>query len=85
MTESTELIHLTYDGNFCLECESTIIKMAGADADDPNNVAVQLDRTSMHPQGGGQPTDIGIISSTTEGGAKLKVEKVTIDRETGVW
>ncbi len=84
MTESTELIHLTYDGNFCLECESTIIKMAGADADDPNNVAVQLDRTSMHPQGGGQPTDIGIISSTTEGGAKLKVEKVTIDRETGV-
>eukprot|EP00563_Minutocellus_polymorphus_P017693 CAMPEP_0197717578 /NCGR_PEP_ID=MMETSP1434-20131217/2068_1 /TAXON_ID=265543 /ORGANISM="Minutocellus polymorphus, Strain CCMP3303" /LENGTH=274 /DNA_ID=CAMNT_0043302129 /DNA_START=116 /DNA_END=940 /DNA_ORIENTATION=+ len=84
--EPTELIHLTYEGNFCLECESTVIKIAGADAgaDDPNKVEVQIDRTSMHPQGGGQPTDVGIISSTTEGGAKLKVEKVTIDRETGI-
>lgn len=97
MPEPTELIHLTHEGNFCLECESTVIainKIACEDVDangEPSSIPSQqqqytviLDKTSMHPQGGGQPTDVGVISAATEGGSKLQVEKVTIDRETGI-
>ena len=96
MAEPTELIHLTYEGNFCLECESTVVafdKIAGGDADvngeqssrPSQQYKMVLDKTSMHPQGGGQPTDLGVISATiAEGSPTLKVEKVTIDRETGI-
>ena len=96
MAEPTELIHLTYEGNFCLECESTVVsfdKIAGGDVDAnseqssrPSQLQQQqykmvLDKTSMHPQGGGQPTDLGVISAAiAEGIPTLKVEKVTIDR-----
>lgn len=91
--EGTELIHLTYEGNFILECESTVVrcKIVKDDDDQPSpeeaaiKVEVELDKTTMHPQGGGQPTDIGIISSDPAGfGTKIDVEKVTIDRETKV-
>ena len=96
MVEPTELIHLTYEGNFCLECESTVVafdKIAGGDADvngeqlsrPSQQYKMVLDKTSMHPQGGGQPTDLGVISAAiAEGSPALKVEKVMIDRETGV-
>jgi Ser-tRNA(Ala) deacylase AlaX len=90
MAEPTELIHLTYEGNFCLECESTVIAIDRIKnketSSSPSQYTVILDKTAMHPQGGGQPTDIGVINSTstTEGGTRLKVDKVTIDRETGI-
>ena len=101
MAEPTELIHLTYEGNFCLECESTVVsfdKIAGGEVDANGNseqssrpsqlqqqYKMVLDKTSMHPQGGGQPTDLGVISAAiAEGSPTLKVEKVTIDRETGI-
>lgn len=55
-------------------------------------VELQLDRTSMHPQGGGQPTDIGSIKFDTQiggggggGGAySANIDKVTIDRASGI-
>lgn len=93
--EPTELVHLTYDGNFALECESTVVsccrrvvaKKDGA-GEEEQEVEVQLDRTAMHPQGGGQPTDKGkIISLSCEDGstvAVVEVEKVSIDRATNV-
>jgi alanyl-tRNA synthetase len=74
----TELIHLTYEGNFQLECDATLLscKVIGE-----NMVELCLDRTTMHPQGGGQPTDIGIISSAD---TVVEISKVLVDRTTGV-
>lgn len=75
----TELIHLTYEGNFQLECNATVLCCRVIDDD---TVQVQLDRTTLHPQGGGQPTDIGMINAGEE--KSVSVSKVTLDRETGV-
>src|SRR5210317_480443 len=83
--EATELIHLSYDGNFQLETDARVILCkvindesstnnkideknvekdnGGGDSDNVIRVELQLDKTSMHPQGGGQPTDIGFITS----------------------
>lgn len=82
----TELIHLTYEGNFQLECTATIIKCQTVESptitkeDEINEgkdhvVMVYLDRTTMHPQGGGQPSDIGVIADEAQG-ILLKVDKV---------
>jgi Ser-tRNA(Ala) deacylase AlaX len=73
----TELIHLTYEGNFMLECDATLLSCQVID----DQVELQLDRTTMHPQGGGQPTDVGVIQS---GDTVVKVSKVTIDRASGI-
>jgi Ser-tRNA(Ala) deacylase AlaX len=50
---------------------------------DDEAVQVELDRSSFHPQGGGQPTDIGTIDYAGEQ-KSMSVSKVTLDRETGV-
>ena len=93
INEGTELIHLTYEGNFILECMATVVgcRVVENDADhQPSSasevrVELQLDRTAMHPQGGGQPTDIGVISTDIAGGgARINIDKVMIDRETNV-
>lgn len=95
---ATELIHLSYDGNFQLETDAKVILCKVIDNnqtdDEPLDgtktlrVELQLDRTSMHPQGGGQPTDIGSIKSDTQigdGGAyTANIDKVTIDRASGI-
>mmetsp|Transcript_2173 Transcript_2173/g.3227 ORF Transcript_2173/g.3227 Transcript_2173/m.3227 type:complete len:286 (-) Transcript_2173:107-964(-) len=74
----TEMIHLTYEGNFQLECDSKILCCEVIEDD---GVVLQLDRTTMHPQGGGQPTDLGDITSE---GTVVKISKVTIDHSTGI-
>ena len=73
----TELIHLTYEGNFVLECDATLRSCQVID----DQVELQLDRTTMHPQGGGQPTDVGVIQS---GDTVVQISKVTIDRASGI-
>ena len=75
----TELIHLTYEGNFQLECSA---KVVGCQVVDDESAEIQLDRTTMHPQGGGQPTDIGVLVANDN--KQLIVPKVTLDRETGI-
>ena len=92
---ATELIHLSYDGNFQLETDAKVIlckviqsnqdEPLSSDVDDTKHLRVelQLDRTSMHPQGGGQPTDIGMITSDTET-YTANIDKVTIDRACGI-
>ncbi|KAL7448720.1 hypothetical protein ACHAWC_000862, partial [Mediolabrus comicus] len=109
--EATELIHLSYDGNFQLETDARVIlckvindesstnkidenKNVEKDSGDVIRVELQLDKTSMHPQGGGQPTDVGIITlqhhSTDDDNDNkhcttvAKIDKVTIDRSTGI-
>lgn len=43
-------------------------------------VEIQLDVTNFHPQGGGQPSDVGTV---TCGDVTASITKVTIDRATG--
>ena len=96
---ATELIHLSYDGNFQLETDAKVIlcKVIQSNQDEPLpsddvndtttlRVELQLDRTSMHPQGGGQPTDLGVIKSNIEndGAYTANIDKVTIDRASGI-
>lgn len=60
-------------------------------------VEIRLDVTTMHPQGGGQPTDTGTITVVANKGVEgsssdestttyytAKIDKVTIDRATGL-
>jgi Ser-tRNA(Ala) deacylase AlaX len=108
---ATELIHLTYDGNFQLETDAKVMLCkvissseeeeepttlpSSSDAVDDTRrilrIELQVDKTSMHPQGGGQPTDIGCIKSSNNSdesdGAHCytaNIDKVTIDRDSGV-
>jgi Ser-tRNA(Ala) deacylase AlaX len=74
----TEMIHLTYEGNFQLKCDATLLSCQVIGED---RVELQLDRTAMHPQGGGQPTDLGVIES---GDTVVQISKVTVDRESGI-
>ncbi len=93
---ATELIHLSYDGNFQLETDAKVIlcKVIQSNQDEPLpsddvddtttlRVELQLDKTSMHPQGGGQPTDVGAITEN-DGAYTATIDKVTIDRASGI-
>ena len=90
--KATELIHLSYNGNFQLENKAVVLcsvidDKAATNSTKMKNIPIQLqlDITSMHPQGGGQPTDIGTItaiSSSDDGTSSsysAKINKVTID------
>lgn len=83
----TDMMYMTYQGNFCMECESKVLDVTKVAGDDPkaprNAVSVVLDQTVMHAQGGGQPTDIGTLVAR-DGDATLQVSKVLIDRASGV-
>ena len=96
--QGTDLLYLTYDGNFQLETDATvlccqIISDESEEIDAVENKAaerlmrieLQLNQTTMHPQGGGQPTDIGSISCSGEDGLLCaQIDNVTIDRGTGI-
>jgi len=73
----TDMIYMTYEGNWCMECDAEILSVKN----DDQNAAVCLDRTVLHAQGGGQPTDKGKLQSSN---GYLDVSKVTIDHETGI-
>jgi Ser-tRNA(Ala) deacylase AlaX len=85
--QATELLYLTYDGNFKLETEATVLhcqiisNVSKPDADQSVRIELQLNQTTMHPQGGGQPTDLGTISCDL---MEAHIDKVTIDRGTGI-
>lgn len=94
----TDMLYMTYDGNFETKCESKVLavsKVVEGNSDPStkkaatplNTVSVVLDQSVMHAQGGGQPTDIGTLRKTGDDGgssAVLNVSKVLIDRATGV-
>ena len=93
--KATELIHLSYDGKFKLDTEAVVLCSVIDDKTTDTTtkmknipIQLQLDITSMHPQGGGQPTDTGTItaiSSSDDGTSySAKINKVTIDRSTGI-
>lgn len=47
------------------------------------NVKIKLDKTIFHPQGGGQPSDVGVIRSA-DGVHAVQVNMVKEDRTTGI-
>eukprot|EP00980_Cylindrotheca_fusiformis_P003343 scaffold746_cov123-Cylindrotheca_fusiformis.AAC.31 len=80
----TEMIYYTYDGNFQMDCTAKVLSVQLVDE---KTVEVCLDKTVMHAQGGGQPTDkgsISAVSASAEGGSIVDVTKVLIDRSTGI-
>ena len=102
--QATELLHLTYEGNFQLETDAAVIKCLVISDESAQNscesscsaaetetigrqvrIELQLDKTTMHPQGGGQPTDVGIITCFVDKEVmSAEIDKVTIDRATGI-
>ncbi|EED87764.1 predicted protein [Thalassiosira pseudonana CCMP1335] len=91
--QATKLVHLTYDGNFQLTTDATVLYCrTNADTTSTNIIPIelQLDLTTMHPQGGGQPTDVGTITTFPKDGSccdevhTANIDKVTIDRASGV-
>jgi Ser-tRNA(Ala) deacylase AlaX len=86
--QATKLLHLTQEGNFQLETIATVLSCRIASNDDDTQqgrIELQLDQTTMHPQGGGQPTDIGTISTLhTSPPITINIDRVTIDRDTNI-
>ena len=76
----TDMLYMTYEGNWLTECQASVLQV---DEKDDGKVCVTLDRTVMHAQGGGQPTDKGELR-VADHDAVLQVEKVTMDRTTGI-
>ena len=62
-----ETKRLYYDNTELYECDSIVQKCTGD--------SVVLDQTVFHPQGGGQPSDLGLITSE-DGKTVFKVESV---------
>jgi len=84
----TDMLYYTYEGNFLMECDAEITQCVflengeeTADEASTKTVQLALDRTVLHAQGGGQPTDRGTIES---GDAKIQVTKILLDRSTKI-
>jgi hypothetical protein len=98
----TELIYHSYEGNFQLECTAKVLWSKYGEPQEGTTEAAStleipidlaLNRTTMHAQGGGQPTDIGTITLVNKDGGSNQcsapltvatIEKVMLDRETKV-
>jgi len=84
----TDMLYMTYEGNFWTECESKILNVSKVEGDPkapPDTFEIVLDQTVMHAQGGGQPTDIGtLVPKDRSGAPAFQVSKVLIDRTTGI-
>lgn len=98
---ATEMIYYTYDGNFQLDCDAEILACQFIDEKHndetspattaPPVVHICMNRTVLHAQGGGQPTDTGTIEIIDDDDdddeakkKKIQVTKVLLDRATGV-
>ncbi len=74
-----------------MECNAEITQCVFLDEDEDHadttsssrnkTIQLALDRTVLHAQGGGQPTDLGIIETAD---ATIKVTKILLDRQTKV-
>jgi Ser-tRNA(Ala) deacylase AlaX len=78
----TNMLYMTYEGNWLTECSAQVLGFK--QFADSEMVEVYLDQTVLHAQGGGQPTDTGSITGVTGNGGRVVVEKVLMDRATGI-
>jgi len=80
----TDRIYLSLEGNFLLTSTSVVLDLTTkANEKDAavTDVTIVLDKSPFHPQGGGQPTDIGTI---TFGDIAVSITKVGYDFATRV-
>ena len=109
MFPPTELLYMaSVESSSWLECMAHLLQLTDLDRDSQaletneanndngrqrRNVAAILDRTVLHCQGGGQPSDEGTLTIVEEEGKDqdnisrpliIHVEKVTLDRDSGV-
>ena len=82
----TDMLYYTYEGNFLMECDAEISQCVFLDetseqAKDKKIVQLALNRTVLHAQGGGQPTDVGTIETPH---TTVQVTKILLDRQTKV-
>ena len=82
----TDMLYYTYEGNFLMECDAEITQCVVLDdpstsANDKKTVQLALNRTVLHAQGGGQPTDVGTIEAPH---TTIQVTKILLDRQTKV-
>ena len=81
---ATERVYLTYEGNFQLSCAATVLACRAAPgAGGAPAVDLVFDVSVFHPQGGGQPSDVGVVRSAANG-CEAAVERVSFDFATGV-
>jgi Ser-tRNA(Ala) deacylase AlaX len=78
----TNMLYMTYEGNWLTECSAQVLGFK--QSADSQMLEGYLDQTVLHAQGGGQPTDTGSITGVTGNGGRVVVEKVLMDRTTGI-
>lgn len=77
----TPTIPLYYASSTQLECSSTVLNVTEAkDFKEPNCHVVILDETVCYPQGGGQPSDSGVIEKNAE--SSFQILDCRTNRET---
>lgn len=81
----TDRIYVTLKGNFVMLSTSIILSITGeAATESPSStVRVVLEKSPFHPQGGGQPTDKGIIFNQ-EKTSSIEILKVEFDFATEI-
>lgn len=91
----TDMLYYTYEGNFLMKCDAEITQCVFLDEpsndnssnntnsahDDKRTVQLALNRTVLHAQGGGQPTDVGTIETPH---TTIHVTKILLDRQTWI-
>ena len=85
---ATERIYLTLDGNFVYRAQGKLTFIGGKEGAEggeggPEKVDLVFDRSPFHPQGGGQPSDVGKVVCVGTG-MELKVVKVSFSFDTNV-
>ena len=75
---------LYFEDTWCFElAEAVVLDVVQMPTKQGSTPAVVLDRTIFHPQGGGQPSDVGTIISA-DGATTFHVELAKCDGPTGV-
>jgi len=84
LTTRTKLLYQT--NTYKQEHITRIIFFASTDTQDAGSRGVKMvcEETIFHPQGGGQPTDLGVISSLESMDQACDIKFVSYDRQTGV-
>eukprot|EP01147_Barroeca_monosierra_P005704 gene5704-8991_t len=89
VTAATERLYFfdTYKFDACAVVQNVVAMTTKGPSqeEDGNEESVKwiitLDKSIFHPQGGGQPSDVGIIKSASDQQVEFKVEHVLIDKE----
>ncbi|EDV27011.1 Alanyl-tRNA editing protein AlaX-L [Trichoplax sp. H2] len=61
-----ETKHLFWDDTYSFNCNGTITDIRSKKDGDEEEYIIVVDNTVMHPQGGGQPADVGLIKNQGE-------------------